>query len=139
MCESHSVVSDSLRSHGLVHGILQARILEWVTFPFCSRSSQPRDQTEVSHIAGGFFTNCRVLVAQLVKNLPSMQEIWVPSPGREDPWRRKRKPGEGSGNLEKEMATHSSILAWRIPGTEEGDRLKSMESQRVGHDCVTNL
>ena len=39
-----------------VHGILQARILEWVAFPFCRRSSQPRDQTQVSHIAGGFFT-----------------------------------------------------------------------------------
>ena len=40
-----------------VHGILQARILEWVAFPFCRRSSQPRDLTKVSHIAGGFFTS----------------------------------------------------------------------------------
>ena len=40
-----------------VHGILQARILEWVAFPFSRGSSQPRDQTQVSHIAGGFFTN----------------------------------------------------------------------------------
>ena len=40
-----------------VHGILQARILEWVAFPFCKGSSQPRDQTQVSHIAGRFFTN----------------------------------------------------------------------------------
>ena len=40
-----------------VHGILQARILEWVTFPFFRESSQPRDQTQVSHIAGGFFTS----------------------------------------------------------------------------------
>ena len=40
-----------------VHGILQARILEWVVFPFSKRSSQPRDQTQVSHIAGGFFTS----------------------------------------------------------------------------------
>ena len=39
-----------------VHGILQARILEWVAFPFSRGSSQPRDQTEVSHVAGGFFT-----------------------------------------------------------------------------------
>ena len=45
-------------------------------------------------------------VARLVKNVPAMQETWVQSPGREDP-------------LEKEMATHSSILAWRIPWTEE--------------------
>ena len=40
-----------------VHGILQARILEWVAFPFSSESSQPRDGTQVSHIAGGFFTS----------------------------------------------------------------------------------
>ena len=40
-----------------VHGILQARILEWVAFPFARGSSQPRDQTQVSHIAGGFFTS----------------------------------------------------------------------------------
>ena len=40
-----------------VHGILQARILQWVAFPFSRESSQPRDQTQVSHIAGGFFTS----------------------------------------------------------------------------------
>ena len=57
----------------------------------------------------------------MVKNLPEMQEIWVQSLGREDP-------------LEKEMVTHSSILAWRIPRTEEPGRLQSMESQRVGHN-----
>ena len=52
--ESHSVVSDSLQSH--VHGILQARILKWVTFPFSRGSSQSRDQTQVSRFAGRFFT-----------------------------------------------------------------------------------
>ena len=60
-------------------------------------------------------------MAQMVKNLPSMQEAWVQSLGREDP-------------LEKGMATHSSILAWEIPWTEERGRLKSTGSQRVGHD-----
>ena len=50
-----------------------------------------------------------------------MQDIWVPSLGQEDP-------------LEQEMATHPSILAWRIPQTEEPDGLQSMGSQRVGHD-----
>ena len=55
-------------------------------------------------------------MAQTVKNLPAMQEIWVPSVGREDP-------------LEEEMATHSSILAWRIPWTEESGGLWSTESQ----------
>ena len=55
--ESHSVVSDSLWSHGhTIHGILQARILEWLAFPFSLGSSQPRDQTQVSCIAGVFFT-----------------------------------------------------------------------------------
>ena len=53
LSESHSVVSNSLRPHG----ILQARILKRVAFPFSRGSSQPRDQTQVSHIAGGFFTS----------------------------------------------------------------------------------
>ena len=60
-------------------------------------------------------------MAQTVKNLPVGQEIQVRSLGQEDP-------------LEKEMATHASILAWRIPWTEEPGRLQSMGSQRVGHD-----
>ena len=57
----------------------------------------------------------------MVKNLPAMEETWVQSLGQEDP-------------LEKEIATQSSILAWRIPCTEELGRLQSMGSQRVGHD-----
>ena len=61
------------------------------------------------------------LVAQTVKNLPAMQETWVPSLGQEDP-------------LETGMATSSSILAWRIPWTEEPGGLHSMGSQRVRHD-----
>ena len=56
------------------------------------------------------------LIAQWVKNLPAMQENWVRFLGREDP-------------LEKEMATHSSVLAWRIPWTEEPGGLQSMELQ----------
>ena len=58
------------------------------------------------------------LVAQTVKNLPAMWETQVPSLCREDP-------------LEKGIATHSSILAWKNPWTEEASRLQSMESQRV--------
>ena len=61
------------------------------------------------------------LVAQVVKHLPTMRETRVRSLGREDP-------------LEKEMATHSSTLAWKIPWTEEHGRLQSMGSQKVGHD-----
>ena len=56
--ESHSVVSNSLRPMDYrVHGILQARILEWVAVPFSSVYSQPRDQTQVYHMAGGFLTS----------------------------------------------------------------------------------
>ena len=61
------------------------------------------------------------LVVQRLKRLPGMWESRVPSLGREDP-------------LEKEMETHFSILAWKIPWTEEPGRLQSMGSQRVGHD-----
>ena len=57
----------------------------------------------------------------MVKHLPIMQETWVRSLGREDP-------------LKREMATHSSTLAWKIPWMEEPGRLQSMGSQRVGHD-----
>ena len=61
------------------------------------------------------------LVAQIVKNLPAMQETQVQSLSLEDP-------------LEKGMATHSSILAWMIPWTEEPGGLQSLGSQRVGHN-----
>ena len=57
----------------------------------------------------------------MVKRLPTMEETWVQSLGRED-------------LLEKEMTTHSSILAWKIPWMEEPGGLQSMGSQRVGHD-----
>ena len=60
-------MSDSLRPHGLytVHGILRARTLEWVTFSFSTGSSQPRDQTQVSLIAGRFFTSWATREAKL--------------------------------------------------------------------------
>jgi len=61
------------------------------------------------------------LVAQNVKHLPAMRETWVRCLGQED-------------HLEKEMATHCSILDWRIPWMEEPGRLQSMGSQRVGND-----
>ena len=65
------------------------------------------------------------LVAQIVKNLPAMRDTGIQSLGWKDP-------------LGKGMATHSSILAWRIPWTEEPGGLPSMGSQRVGHDWATN-
>ena len=71
---------------------------------------------------------CQLLIASLmvqqVKNRPAMWETWVQSLGWED-------------SLEKEMATHSSILAWKIPKTEEPGRLQPMGIQRVGHDWMT--
>ena len=66
------------------------------------------------------------MVAQRLKCLPAMRETWVRTLGREDP-------------LEKEMATHSSILAWRIPWMEEPGGLQSTGSQRVGHDRATAI
>ena len=62
--ESRSVMSDSFRLHGIVYGILQTRILEWVTVPFSRGSSQPRDRTQVSRIAGGFFISWATREAQ---------------------------------------------------------------------------
>ena len=79
-------------------------------------------------VATGFWGTFPLLLGfpsgSAVKNLPTVQELqetWVQSLGREDP-------------LEKGMATHFSILAWRIPWTEEPGRLQSIGSQRVGHD-----
>ena len=66
------------------------------------------------------------LVAQMVKSLPEVWETWIWSLGREDP-------------LEKEMATHSSILVWKIPWMEEPGELQSMGSPRVRHDWATSL
>ena len=66
------------------------------------------------------------LVAQTVKRLPTVRETWMQSLGQEDV-------------LEKEMATHSSILAWKIPWMEKPGRLRSMGLERVGHDRETSL
>ena len=71
-------------------------------------------------------THLSVPIAQLVKNLPAVQETWVWFLGREDP-------------LEKKLAVHSSILAWKIPWTEEPGRLQSKGSQRVRHHWATSL
>ena len=73
------------------------------------------------HLSGSGRLRGASLVAEMVKNLPAMKEMGVPSLGREDP-------------LEKGTATHCSLLAWRIPWTEEPGRLQSTGSQRVGHD-----
>ena len=81
----------------------------------------------VAHASSIFlFASIMSLVAWMVKHLPTMWETWVRSLGWEDP-------------LEKEMATHSSIHAWKIPRTEEPGGLQSMGSQRVGYDWATSL
>ena len=109
-----------------VHGISQARILQWVAFPFSRESPQPRSPTLQADSlpaepqgkpnntgVGSLFLLQQIfliqdlkqgLVAQLVKNPPAIRETWVQSLGWKDP-------------LEKGTATHSSILAWRIPWT----------------------
>ena len=99
-----------------VHGILQARILEWEPFP--SPGYLPNPGIELGFPALLLETS---LVAQTVERLSTMRETGVQSLGQED-------------LLEKEMATHSSILAWKIPWTEEPGRLQSTGSQRVGRD-----
>ena len=73
---------------------------------------------------GGYTVKWASLVAQTAKNLPVMRETWVRALGWEDP-------------LEKEMAIRSSIIAWKIPWTEEPGRLQSMGSQRVGNSINT--
>ena len=73
----------------------------------------------------GFVYNRNSPAAQTVKKLPARQETWVRSLGQEDP-------------LEKETATHSSILSWEIPWTEEPDGLQSMVLQRVAYDWAGN-
>ena len=105
--ESDSVVSNSLRPHGL-HS-------PW---------NSPGQNTEVgsrSLFQGTLGSLRNSLAAQTVKCLPTMRETWVRSLGREDP-------------LEKEMKTHSSIHAWKIPWTKEPGGLESIESQRVRHN-----
>ena len=122
-----------------VHGILQARILEWVTISFSSWFSVGvrKEYSEnanvsmflnlVSLMVSFIYISLRTssvpasLVAQMVKTLPAVLETQVWLLGGEDA-------------LEKGIATHSSILAWRIPWTEEPGGLWSMGSQRVGHD-----
>ena len=92
-------------------------------FPWFSIDRKVKNKQKHSIHVEKVFQNSSVvgLVAQAVKSLPAMQETWVRSLGQEDP-------------LEKEMTTHSSFLAWRIPWMEESGRLHTMGSQRVRHD-----
>ena len=89
--------------------------MEWqrVRYDFMTKQQQ--------HLGNDKYNSVAFLVAQMVRYPPAMQEIQVQSLGWENP-------------LEKDIATHSSILAWRIPWTEEPGGLQSIGSQRVGHD-----
>ena len=93
-------------------------LIELFAFTVCFKCWRTIEWLTLSSLA---ISHRASLVAQMVKHLPTMRETWVRSLGRKDP-------------LEKEMATHSSVLAWRIPGTVEPDGLPSMGSHRVRHD-----
>ena len=111
----HSSLSPKERSQLLVSLILSTQWLQWSV----QWRELIRERIKPVTVAG--FT----LTAQLVQNLPAVQETRVRSLGWEDP-------------REKQMATHSSILAWKISWTEEPGGLQSMGLQRVGHNWVTN-
>ena len=120
-----------------VHGIFQARILECI--PFSRGSSRLRDGTWVSHIAGRFFTIWATREVTYIFSNPIMcyggawkAAVHGVAEGRT--WLSGFTFTFHFHALEKEMATHSSVLAWRIPGTGEPGGLPSMGSHRVGPD-----
>ena len=128
-----------------VHGIFQARMLEWIAISFFRGSSQPRNRTWVSCIAGRFFTNWAIREALLRDKALHYSSIFFL--GRYNYIKKQRffffflikRLSDFTFTihfhaLEKEMATHSNILAWRIPGMAEPGGLPSMGSHRVGHD-----
>ena len=105
-----------------IQGILQARTLEWVAFPFSSGSFKPRTGSRVSSIAEGYFSSWAIREAQkesACKTGEQEMQVWFLR--WEDP-------------LEEGMATHSSILACKVPWTEEPGELQFIMSQRVRHN-----
>ena len=110
-----NIVTNSIKTFKMVH-IKKKKIFKKMKEKYFLRQTK----TKIEGIWGQWSS----LGAQIVKNLPAMQETWVLPLGWEDP-------------LEKRMSTRSSICAWRIPWTEEPGRLQSMGSQRVGHDWAT--
>ena len=99
-----------------IHGTLQARIVKWAAIPVSSGSSLLRDRTRVSRIPARRFN------------------LWATRVVRNQTWLSVFTLTFHLHALEKEMATYSSVLAWRIPGTGEPGGLPSMGSHRVGHD-----
>ena len=114
-----------------VHGIFQARILEWVAISFSRESSQPRDQTQVS-------PHCRQTLYRLsyqgnhnIFTGSKYTTLWE--------WIWFLELVKSHLNPEKAMTTHSSTLAWKIPWTEEPGRLQSMGSLGIEHNWGTSL
>ena len=130
-----------------VHGILQARILEWVAVPFSRGSSQSRDWTQVSRVAGRFFTSWATREARVVKNPPvttgnSGDAVSIPGVGRFY-WRRKWQPtpvclpgkfhGQKSGGLQS-MGSHRAGHNWARTHTQiHGTLLKRWKETNVPH------
>ena len=112
---SHAIIYTPMHTHTW-HSQIQDKLVFWMLKIKC-----PENVFQEVH----YYCLLLFLVAQSVKNLSAVQETRVWFLGWEDP-------------LEKEMATHSSILAWKISWTEEPGGLQSMGSQRVGHDWATN-
>ena len=108
------------------HSSILAWRIPWTEEPGRLQSMGSQSRTQLKRFSTHVHIHWNSLVAQTVKSLPAVQETWVQSLGREDP-------------LEKEMATHSSIFAWKTPWTEKPGRLQSMGSKRVRHDCATSL
>ena len=101
--------------------------MNWIDIglPFMGSHRVGHDWNNLAAAAAGTNIAGASVVAQSVKNLLAVQETWVRSLGWEDP-------------LEKKMATHSSIIAWKISWTEKPGELQSMGSQTVGHNWATN-
>ena len=105
---------------------LESVLMRWMKLEPITEWSKSERKTPIQYINAYLWNLWASLVAQMVKRLPTMRETWVRSLGQEDP-------------LEKEMATHSSTLAWRISQMEEPGRLQSTGSQRVRHSWATSL
>ena len=105
----------------LIDAVLWKEVSRRIRINLLTANSQQQQKKKKKKKSRSMGPNGTSPVAQTVKRLPTMGETWILSLSRED-------------LLEKEMATHSSILAWKTPWTVEPGRLQSMGSQRVGHD-----
>ena len=112
---------DPLEKEMATHSSILAWRIPWIEEPSRLQSMGSQSRTQLKRFSMHVHMHWTSLVAQTVKSLPTVLETWVQSLGWEDP-------------LEKEMATHSSILVWKTPWTEKPGRLQSTGSKRVRHD-----